>query len=233
VASSVPKIYATMENMQEEYQASIVDPKGIIIKQPISILIDLIYNLSYFSPQLVESCSLQRKKQTKAWLVQLAIGTKRKVARVIEDFQFEMSGLHTQATLNILPLGSYDVFLGMDWLVNNKEKLNFYENNLEFEDQKENARVLQGIQNPISVKQISALQLNKFSIKECPLDSIQVLNSVEINNLKDEDHPALWEFKDMFPEEVLGLPPVTGKSPCGQVNFLLDTRLLRTRQKEC
>jgi hypothetical protein len=91
-----------------------VELEGIISKQPISILIDPCYNLSYVSPQGVESCSLQRKKHAKAWSVELATWTKRKVEEVIEDCPFEMSGLHTQATLNILPLGLYDVMLGME-----------------------------------------------------------------------------------------------------------------------
>jgi hypothetical protein len=121
VARSVPRIYAVVENRQADHQDFVVELEGIISKQPISILIDPGSNLSYVSPQVVEACSLQRKKHAKAWLVQLAIGTKRKVAEVIEDCPFEMSGLHTQATLNILPLGSYDVLLGMDWLVFTKK----------------------------------------------------------------------------------------------------------------
>jgi hypothetical protein len=51
------------------------------------------------------------RRHAKAWLVQLAIGTKKNVAEVIKYFPFEMSELQTQATLNILPLGSYDVLL--------------------------------------------------------------------------------------------------------------------------
>jgi hypothetical protein len=209
-----------------------VEMEGIISKQPISILIDPGSNLSYVSPQVVEACSLQRKKHAKAWLVQLATWTKRKVAEVIEDCPFEMSGLHTQETLNILPLGSYDVLLGMDWLAH-KEKLNCYEKTLECEDEEGNARVLQGIQKPVSVRQISTLQLKKFSRKGCPLYAIQVLNSTEGKELKVEDHPVLWEFKDVFPEEVPGLPPkrdldfsidlVPGAVPTSKVPYRMST----------
>jgi hypothetical protein len=85
VAKSVPRIYAVVENRQADHQASVVELEGIISKQPISILIDPGSNLSYVSPQVVEACSLQRKKHAKSWLVQLAIGTKRKVAKVIEE----------------------------------------------------------------------------------------------------------------------------------------------------
>ena len=37
--------------------------------------------------------------------------------------------------------------------------------------------------------------------------AIQVINSEEGIELKGEDHPVLWEFKDVFLEEVSGLPP--------------------------
>ena len=98
-----------------------VELEGIIIERPISILIDPGYNLSYISPRLVEACSLQRNKYAKEGLVQSAIGTKRKVAKVVEDCSIGMEGFQTQAVLNTLQLGSYDVLLGTDWLAIHKE----------------------------------------------------------------------------------------------------------------
>jgi hypothetical protein len=98
----------------------VVELEGIITKQPISILIDLGSNLSYVSPQVVEECSLHRKKHTKAWLVQLDTGTKRKMVEAVESCPIQMEGFRTQADLNVLPLGSYDVLLGMDWLAAHK-----------------------------------------------------------------------------------------------------------------
>jgi hypothetical protein len=85
-------------------------------------------------------------------LVQLAIGTKSKVVEVIEACPLKMSGLHTQDCLNIIPLGSYNVFIGMEWLSIHKEILNYYEKNLECKYEEGNMRVLQGIQNPILVR---------------------------------------------------------------------------------
>jgi len=114
VARNVPRIYATAENRQADFQDSIVELEGIISKQTISILIYPRSNLSYISFQFVEACALHKNKHAKAWLVQLATRTKRKVAEVIENHTFEMSGLNNQEYLNILPLGSYDVLIGMD-----------------------------------------------------------------------------------------------------------------------
>jgi hypothetical protein len=101
---------------------------------------------------VVEARSLQRKKHTKAWLVQLAIGRRRKVEEVVEACPIQMEGFHTQADMNVLPLGSYDMLLGMDWLAAHKEKLKCYEKTLECEDEEGNMIILQGIRKPVSVR---------------------------------------------------------------------------------
>jgi hypothetical protein len=49
-------------------------------------------------------------------LVQLATGTKRKVIELVKSCSIDMEGMSTKDELNILPLGSYDFLIGMDWL---------------------------------------------------------------------------------------------------------------------
>jgi len=70
-----------------------VELEGIVYKKPISILIEMGSNLNYISPRFVEACSLHGNKHARAWLVQLAMGMKRKMEKVIEDFPIEMDGL--------------------------------------------------------------------------------------------------------------------------------------------
>jgi hypothetical protein len=139
--------------------------------------------------------------------VQLDTGTKRKMTEVILACQFVLNGLSTQATLNMIPLGSYDLLIGMDWLVSHKSKLEYYNKTLECEDEEGRKITLQGIQNHVSVRQISTLQVKKYCRKGCLMYAIQVLNSIEDNKPSLEDHPILREYQDVFPEEVPGLPP--------------------------
>ena len=87
-------------------------------------------------------------------MVQLDTGTKRKVEEVIPACQFIMDGLPTQATLNILPLGSYDLLIGMDWLATYKTKLDCYHKTLECENEEGRRVIVQGIQNPVSLRKI-------------------------------------------------------------------------------
>jgi hypothetical protein len=57
------------------------------------------------------------------------------------------------------------------------------------------------------VRRISTLQMKKYCRKGYSLYAIHVLESVEDDKQNLEDHPILREYKDVFPEEVPGLPP--------------------------
>ena len=73
---SMPIISAALENRQADHQTSMIEIKGMIKNQPISILIDPGASLSYVSPRIVEMCKLSQENFEKSWLVQLAIGIK-------------------------------------------------------------------------------------------------------------------------------------------------------------
>ena len=93
-----------------------VEVEGMLNHKPISILIDPGASLSYVSPSLVEKSKLPVEKFRKSWLVQLATGEKRKVINFVKDCTLFMNQFETFVKLNVLPLGSYDVLIGMDWL---------------------------------------------------------------------------------------------------------------------
>jgi hypothetical protein len=103
---------------------------------------------------LVESNKLKRLKNAKSWLVQLVRGTKRKVIDYISDFEFILDGQTIRIDLNILPLGSYDMTVGMDWLERHKSILNCYTNILSYKDDSGTTRTTQSIPKPVSVRQI-------------------------------------------------------------------------------
>jgi hypothetical protein len=49
--------------------------------------------------------------------------------------------------------------------------------------------------------------MRKYCRKGCPLYAIQVLKIIEGAKPSPDDHPILREYRDVFPEEVPGLPP--------------------------
>ena len=103
-----------------------VEVVGKIVEQSISILIEPTSTHSYISPRVVDICCFKKVKHTKSWLVQLATGIKRKVSEVVEKCPLVMNGLVTCVDMNVLPLGSYDVLIGMDWLEAHRVKLDYY-----------------------------------------------------------------------------------------------------------
>jgi hypothetical protein len=93
-----------------------IEVEGMIKNQPFTILVDSRSSHIYIEPRVVEILHLIRSKHEKSWLVQLATGTKRKVMELVKSYPVDMNGLSTKVDLNILPLGSYDCLIGMDWL---------------------------------------------------------------------------------------------------------------------
>ena len=97
-----------------DHKPSLIKIEGKVNNLPISILIDFGDTLSYVNANLVEKCKLVGKKLPKHRLVQLATGIKIKVMVVVEHCNFTMNGMQNKSNLDIIPLGSYDVLLGMD-----------------------------------------------------------------------------------------------------------------------
>ena len=73
-------------------------------------------SLSYVNPRIVEIYKLKSQKFKNPWLVQLATRAKRKFSAKIPNCTLEIGTKQLNVELNVLPLGSYDVILGMDWL---------------------------------------------------------------------------------------------------------------------
>ena len=90
-----------------------------------------------------------------------------------------MNGLVTCVDLNVLPLGSYDVLIGMDWLEANKVNIDCYNKYFECLDEEGNSRIVTRIPKVISVMQISAMQLKKFCRKDFQLYAAHILEATE------------------------------------------------------
>jgi hypothetical protein len=111
------------------------------------------------------------------------------VVDFISDFEFSLGGQNIRTNLNILPIGSYDVIIGMDWLERNKAVLDCYAKTLKYSDENDTTRTTQGIQKPVSVRQVSTMQFKKCMKRGCQVYAIQVTNLLE-----KEDKPNMEDF---------------------------------------
>ena len=133
--------------------------EGIVLNHAISVLIDPRATLSYISLGTVELCKIAKEKHVRPWWVQLATGAKRKVTDYVTNCEIQLQDHKTKIDLNILPLGSYDMIIGMDWLEKNKVVLNCYEKTFTYIAEDQVLRTVRGLPKPVSVRQISAMQL--------------------------------------------------------------------------
>ena len=92
---------------------------------------------------------------------------------------------------------------------------------------------MKDIPKVISVRQISAMQLKKFCKKGCHLYATHILEATENETPRLEDYHVLQEFKDVFPDEIPGLPPkrdtdftielILGAAPVSKTHYRMST----------
>eukprot|EP00253_Pinus_taeda_P026781 PITA_26781 len=176
--------------------------------QVVSILIDPGSNYIYISFDLVDKCCLNKEVNVESWLVQLATSTKKRVCHWIRYCEFELNVMSTSAHLNVLPLGSYNMFLGMDWLYIHKTKAYCYEKAIEcFDDDGEKRN----------------LQVHISSDKGKDVEYVEVLKR----------YPVLQQLQHVFPIEISELLPhrevdisielMSGATPSSKAPYKMST----------
>jgi hypothetical protein len=205
MGNRMPRIYATLDNKQVEYQSHMIEVEGMINNHDFTILIDRGAIHSYIDPRVVECLQFSRRKHEKSWLVQLATGTKRKFNELVKSCPMNMNGLSTKAELNVMPLGSYNYLIGMDWLDQHHTILDYCNKAFTFLDEEGNQKTVQGIPRAIAIREISTIQLKKCYRKGYQLfvAHVEEASKDEVSNIGD--HAVLKEFEDVF-QEVPGLP---------------------------
>jgi hypothetical protein len=116
------------------------------------------------------------------------MGAKRKINELVKYCLIDMNGLNTKVDVNIIPLGSYDCLIGMDWLEKHHVVLDYYNKTITCLDEEGKQGKIQGIPRVVVVREISAMQLKKSFRKGCQMFALRLcidfrqLNKVTIKN---------------------------------------------------
>jgi hypothetical protein len=114
MGKNIPRIYATLEDQQVEHQSHMIEVEGKIINHLVSILIDLGAIHSYIDPKVVVRFHLKKSKHENSSLAQLSTGTKRMINEIVKYCPINLKGVNTNVDMNIIPLVSCDIIIGMD-----------------------------------------------------------------------------------------------------------------------
>jgi hypothetical protein len=153
----------------------------------------------------------------------------------------DMNGLSTREDLNILPLGSYDYLIGMDWLDQHHAILDCHNKAFTFLDKEGNKRTNQEIPRAVKTRESSSMQLKKCYRKGCQIFAAHMEEESKDKVPIMEDHAVLEDFEDVFKEE-LGLPPkrdidlsinlMPGAAPVSKTPYRMSTPELKELQMQ-
>ena len=92
----------------------------------------------------------------------------------VKDLFLGFNDLDTSVNLNILPLGFYDILIGMDWLESHKDVNDYLHKIFSSVDEEDKYHTMNDIYRPLSTWKISALQRKKCIRKGCQLYGIKI-----------------------------------------------------------
>ena len=93
-----------------------------------------------------------------------------------------------------MPLGSYDLLIGMDWLEQHRVIINCYDKTFTFLNSDEKPVSIKGIPRKTTIRQISTLQLKRAVRKECKAYAVTITNEegiIKTYKLKVQHIPVL------------------------------------------
>jgi hypothetical protein len=134
-----------------------IEVEGKIINKLVAILIDSRKSHCYIDPKIVDRLHFEKSKLGKSSLVQLATRTKRRIHDMVKGCSIIINGVNTNVDLNIIPLGSYDIIIGMDWLDKHYVVLDCHSKTFTCLDEYGKQNIVKGVPRPISISEISAL----------------------------------------------------------------------------
>jgi hypothetical protein len=122
----------------------------------------------------VDRLHLEKSKLGKASLVWLSIGTKRRIHDMVRSCSISLNGMNTSIDINNIPLGYYDIVIGMDWLDKHHVVLDCHNKTFTCLDGNGKQSTMKGVPRPISIREISVLQLKRCFRKGFQLYATQV-----------------------------------------------------------
>ena len=80
---------------------------------------------------------------------------------MVRSCPISLNGVNTSVDLNFIPLGSYDILIGLDWMDKNHVVIDCHSKTFTCLDGDGKQSTMKGFPRPISIREISALQLKR------------------------------------------------------------------------
>ncbi|KAI3717564.1 hypothetical protein L1987_69266 [Smallanthus sonchifolius] len=142
----------------------------------------------------------------KAFSVQTAVGKNSTVYQVTEDCIVEIEGHNFPSRLFLLPLGGFDIVLGMDWLAANEAQIICKRKRIHLKAPSGSPITVYGDWNCTMPNVISMIKAESYMRRGCEAYLAYVIDDrMKTKELKNV--PVVCNFLEVFPEDLPGLPP--------------------------
>jgi hypothetical protein len=110
----------------------------------------------------------------------------------------------TKLKVYVTALGMYDLIIGMDWLEAHRAMVDCFEKRVFCVDDEGIPVEIHGVRRKVSLRFISTMKVKQCMRQGCQLYVVEAMSERKRPSLGQ--YPVLSEFKDVFPNELLGLP---------------------------
>ncbi|KAI3784173.1 hypothetical protein L1987_43267 [Smallanthus sonchifolius] len=180
-----------------------------------SILFDTGADKSFLSLNFEPLLAKTRSQLEKTFTIEIANGDSLTIESIIYDCSLELNDHTFPINLIPMPLGSFDIIIGMDWLSNHHAEVICFEKCIRIPlPSGETLRVF-GEKPCMGLKLMSCTTAQKYLRKKY----IAFLTHIVQKDVKEksiQDIPIIRDFPEVFPKDLSGLPPVR------QVEFRID-----------
>ena len=201
------RIHAAVANRQAEKQVTPIEVTGKLFGTPVVILFDTGATECFISAKLAMKLKRKAARMDKTWTVHYGNNVVHTVEMCLFGAILDLPSFSTEVDLYVTPLGSYDIIIGVNWLAEHKAKVDCYEKQISCLDDLQKAAIIQGVKREVAVRKLTAMQLKRAKNRGCTLYAVKMTENEEEDNDFMERYPLLRDFRDVFPEELPGLPP--------------------------
>jgi hypothetical protein len=204
-ASSSHQIYATVNNRQTEHQSTMVESSGTLNHINVKILFDSGVTDSFISPSALEKSWLAAYEHDDFKQVEMASREKQVVGPSVDNYIVDLGVCTPKFKVYVTSLGAYNIIIGMDWLEAHRALVDCFAKRVLCVDDEGRPVEIQDVRRRVSLCFISTMKVKRCLRQGCRLYVVEAVNERKGPSL--DQYSVLLEFKDVFLNELPGLPP--------------------------
>ncbi|XP_073139115.1 uncharacterized protein [Henckelia pumila] len=206
---NIPGHVNVMQAEEADPDTSLITGKILVRGNATYALLDSGATHSFISQEFVRRVGIIPEDAVTGYDVTLPSGKILTTSSVLNGVELELQGNMIRADLVVLPMSRFDLILGMDWLSVNGASIDFRRRSVLVNPSGGDSFIFLAAQSSGASHVISYVRAKKLLRKGCQgfLASL-VVAADEPSSKSIADVEIVCEFMDVFPDDVVGIPPV-------------------------